>query len=133
MSRGKPDSAEALPIFCRPKNASTKRRLLLPMASVGEGLIIKDCLCCRRLFDKSQGKTGQGGSAANFLLAKERQYKKEAVSAHGAGGQSNHPWDSDEDSKASDALGSTVDATDHAAMRVLAENRSVHGTTACMK
>jgi hypothetical protein len=103
------------------------------MASVGEGLIIKDCLCCRRLFDKSQGKTGQGGSAANFLLAKERQYKKEAVSAHGAGGQSNHPWDSDEDSKASDALGSTVDATDHAAMRVLAENRSVHGTTACMK
>ena len=34
--RGKPDSAEALPIFCRPKNASTKRRLLSPMASMGE-------------------------------------------------------------------------------------------------
>ncbi len=80
--RGKPDSAEALPIFFRPKNAS----------------IIK-----------------------------------EAVSAHGVGGQSNHPWDSDEDSKASDALGGTMDATNHAAMRVLAENRSVHGTTACIK
>ncbi len=103
------------------------------MASVGGGVIIKDCLCCRRLFDKSQGKTGQGGSAADFLPAKKRQYKKEAVSAHGVGGQSNHPWDLDEDSEASDALECTVDATDHAAMRVLAENRSVHGTTACMK
>jgi hypothetical protein len=103
------------------------------MASVGGGVIIKNCLCCRRLFDKSQGKTGQGGSAANFLPAKERQYKKEAVSAHDVGGQSNHPWDFDKDSEASDALECTVDATDHAAMRVLAENRSVHGTTACMK
>jgi hypothetical protein len=103
------------------------------MASVGGGVIIKDCMCCRHLFDKSQGKTGQGGSAANYLLAKERQYKKEAVSAHGVGGQSNHPWDLDENSKASDALGGTVDATNHAAMRVLAKNRSVHGTMACMK
>jgi hypothetical protein len=103
------------------------------MASVGGGVIIKDRLCCRRLFDKSQGKTGQGGSAADFLPAKERQYKKEAISAHGVGGQSNHPWDLDEDSEASDALECTVDATGHAAMRVLAENRSVHGTTACMK
>ena len=103
------------------------------MASGGGGMIIKDCLCCRRLFEKSQGKTGQCGSAANFLLAKERQYKKEAVSAHGVGGQSNHPWDSDEDSEASDALGGTVDATDRAAMRVLTKNRSVHSTTACMK
>ena len=103
------------------------------MASVGGGVIIKDCLCCRRLFDKSQGKTRQGGSAADFFPAKERQYKKEAVSAHGVGGQSNHPWDLDEDSEASDALECTVDATDHAAMRVLAKNRSVHGTTACMK
>ncbi len=55
------------------------------------------------LFDKFQGKTGQGRSAADFLLARERQYKKEAVSAHGVGGQSNHPWDSDEDSKGSAA------------------------------
>ncbi len=100
------------------------------MASMGGGVIIKDRLCSRRLFDKSQGKTGQGGSAANFLQAKERQYKKEA---HGIGGQSNHPWDLDKDSEASDALGSTVDATDRAAMRVLTKNRSVHGTTACMK
>ncbi len=102
------------------------------MASVGGGVNIKDRLCCRRLFDKSQGKTRQGGSAANFLPAKERQYKKEAVSAHGVGGQSNHPWDLGKDSKAS-ALECTVDATDHAAMRVLTENRFVHGTTACMK
>ncbi len=35
ISRGKPESAEALPNFCRPKNASTKKRLLSPMASVG--------------------------------------------------------------------------------------------------
>ncbi len=103
------------------------------MASVGGGVIIKDCLCCRRLFDKSQGKTGQGGSAADLLLAKERQYKKEAVRAHGVRGQSNHPWDLDEDSEASDPLECTVDTTDHAAMRVLAENRFVHGTTPCMK
>jgi hypothetical protein len=80
-----------------------------------------------------QGKTGQRGSAANFLPSKERQYKQEAVCAHGVGGQSNHPWDSDENSEASDALGGTVDTTNHAAMRVLAENRSAHGTMACMK
>jgi hypothetical protein len=55
------------------------------------------------LFDKFQGKTGQGGSAADFLLARKCQYKKEAVSAHGVGGQSNHPWDSDEDSEGSAA------------------------------
>ncbi len=103
------------------------------MASEGGGVIIKDCLCCRCLFGKSQGETGQGGSAADFLPAKERQYKKEAVSAHVVGGQSNHPWDLDENSEASDALGGTVDATDRAAMRVLAKNRSVHGTMACMK
>jgi hypothetical protein len=103
------------------------------MASVGGGVIIKDRLCCRRLFDKSQGKTGLGGSAAIFLPSKERQYNQDAVSAHGVGGQSNHPWDSDENSEASDALGGTVDTTDHAAMRVLAKNRSVHGTMACMK
>jgi hypothetical protein len=48
-----------------------------------------------------------------------------------SGGQSDHPWDSDQDSEASDALGGTVDATNCAAMRVLAKNRSVHGTTAC--
>ncbi len=65
------------------------------------------------------------------MLAQERQYRKEAVSAHGVGGQSDHPWDLDEDSEASDALGGTVDATDRAAMRVLTKNRSVHGTTAC--
>ncbi len=103
------------------------------MASMKGGMIIKDRLCCRRLFDKSQGKTRQGGSAADFLPAKERQYKKEAVSAHGVGGQGNYPWDSDKDSEASDALGSTVDATDRAAMRVLTKNRSIHSTTACMK
>jgi hypothetical protein len=49
------------------------------MASVGGGMIIKDRLCCWHLFEKSQGKTGQGGSAANFLPAKERQYKKRAL------------------------------------------------------
>ena len=62
-----------------------------------------------------------------FLPANERQYKKEAVCAHGVGGRSDHPWDSDEDLKASNALGGTVDATNRAALRVLAENRSIHG------
>ncbi len=33
--RGKPDSAEALPIFCRPKNASIKKRPLVPMVLGG--------------------------------------------------------------------------------------------------
>jgi hypothetical protein len=47
ISRGKPDSAEVLPIFCRPKNASTKKRLLLPMASVGGPIpIVKGCQRC---------------------------------------------------------------------------------------
>jgi hypothetical protein len=47
ISRGKPDSAEALPIFFQPKNASTKKRLLSPMASVGGPiLIVKGCRQC---------------------------------------------------------------------------------------
>jgi hypothetical protein len=45
FSRGKPDSAEALPNFCWPKEASTKKRLLSPMASVGGGVIIKGRQC----------------------------------------------------------------------------------------
>jgi hypothetical protein len=45
-SRGRPDSAEALPVFCQSKNASTKKkRLLSPMASVGGGVIIKGRQC----------------------------------------------------------------------------------------
>ncbi len=47
ISRGKPDSTEALPIFCRPKNASTKKRLLSPMVSVGGPIpIVKGCRQC---------------------------------------------------------------------------------------
>ncbi len=64
-----------------------------------------------------RGKPDRAEALPFFLLAQERQ--------------SDHPWDSDKDSEASDALGGTVDATDRAAMRVLAENRSVHGTTEC--
>ncbi len=47
FSRGILDSAEALPNFCRPKNASTKKRLLSPMASVGGPIpIVKGCWQC---------------------------------------------------------------------------------------
>jgi hypothetical protein len=60
--RGKPDSAEALPIFCRPKNAITKKRLLSPMASVwGPIPIVKGCRRClvlpQRKFSGSQATT----------------------------------------------------------------------------
>jgi hypothetical protein len=55
------------------------------------------------LFDKFQGKTGQGGSAANFLLAQECQYKKKkkkkTVSAHGAGGEERPPLGLGQDSE----------------------------------
>jgi hypothetical protein len=38
-----------------------------------------------------QGKTGQRGSAANFLLAQKRQQKKKAAIAHGVrGGRRDH-------------------------------------------
>ncbi len=48
FSRGKPDSVEALPIFfCRPKNASTKKGLLSPRASMGGPIpIVKGCRSC---------------------------------------------------------------------------------------
>ncbi len=47
ISRGKPDSAEALPIFCWPKNASKKKGLLSPMASMGGPIpIVKGCRSC---------------------------------------------------------------------------------------
>ncbi len=47
ISRGNPDSAAALPFFFQPKNASTKKRLLSPMASVGGPIpIVKGCRHC---------------------------------------------------------------------------------------
>ncbi len=78
------------------------------------------------LFDKFQGKTGQGRSTADFLLAQERQYKKEAVSAHGVGGQSDYPWDSDEDSEGSAApltRGDNTARTADTALKVLSKPR----------
>jgi hypothetical protein len=62
---------------------------------------------------KNQGRTGQGVSAAGFLPAQE-------------------PYDleSDEEPEAEDAHVDTLEAADRAAMRILANNRSVHGTTA---
>ncbi len=97
------------------------------MASVGEGVIIKDCLWCRRCLSNLRGKTGQGGSAADFLPAKDRQCKKEAVSAHGVGGQSDHPWDSDEDSEGSAAplaRGNNTVRTADTALKVASKPRS---------
>jgi hypothetical protein len=38
--------------------------------------------------DNFQGETGQRGSAANFFLTQECQYKKEAAIAHGVHGLS---------------------------------------------
>jgi hypothetical protein len=38
--------------------------------------------------DNFQGKIGQRGSAADFFLTQERQYKKEAAIAHGIRGPS---------------------------------------------
>jgi hypothetical protein len=65
------------------------------------------------LSTKKQGKIGQGISAAGFLPAQE-------------------PYDleSDIESKAKDAPGDTLDAANRAAMRILADNRSVCGMTA---
>ncbi len=71
--RGKPDRVKALPNFCWPKNASTKKRLLVPMAF---------------------------------------------------GGQNNHPWDSDEDSKGSAApltRGNNTACTADTALKVVSK------------
>ena len=62
---------------------------------------------------KNQGRTGQGKSAAGFLLEQEP-----------------YDLDSDKEPKAEDAYGDTLEAADRAAMRILADNRSVRGTTA---
>jgi hypothetical protein len=62
---------------------------------------------------KNQGRTGQGVSAAGFLLAQE-------------------PYDleSDKEPEAKDVLRDTLEAADWAAKSILADNRSVRGTTA---
>jgi hypothetical protein len=59
------------------------------------------------------GRIGQGASAAGFLPSQE-------------------PYDSEAEvnSKAKDVPSNTVKAANQAAMRILADNRSVHGTTA---
>jgi hypothetical protein len=61
---------------------------------------------------KNQGRTGQGIRAAGFFLAQE-------------------PYDleSDEEPKAEDVHGDTLEAADWAVMRILADNRSARGTT----
>jgi hypothetical protein len=99
------------------------------------------------------GKTGQRGSAANFFLALGKAgdpqdvlpsgatvwtgppalamgtlYEKEAAIAQGAQGPVD--GDSEGDSDAKDVLGNSVTAADQAAMRILADNRSVRGSTA---
>jgi hypothetical protein len=111
--------------------------------------------------EKFQGKTVQGVSAANFLPTQGPQYKKEAAIAHGVHGPrhshqvggalstknqwktgqgisaanflpSQEPYnlESDTESEAKDAPGDTLDTSDQAAMRILADNRSVRSTTA---
>ncbi len=60
------------------------------------------------------------------MLARERQYKKEAVSARGVGGQSAHPWDSDEDSEGSAApltRGDSTARTADTALKVVSKPR----------
>jgi hypothetical protein len=59
------------------------------MASMGGPIpIVKGCRRClvSTAEENFQGKTGQRGSAANFLPAQERQHKKEAAISHGARG-----------------------------------------------
>jgi hypothetical protein len=65
------------------------------------------------LSTKNQGKTRQGISTAGFLPAHE-PYNLEL----------------DTESEAKDAPGNTLDAANRRAMRILANNRSVHGTMA---
>jgi hypothetical protein len=112
-----------------------------------------------------QGETGQRGSAADFFSAQKCQYVKEAAIAHGIRGlsRSHHlpraasptperrtgqdasagqdasvascagpPYDfeSDKDSKAKDVPEDTMGAANHAAMRILANNRSIRRTMA---
>ncbi len=62
---------------------------------------------------KNQWRTGQGVSAAGFLLTQE-------------------PYDLelDKEPEAKDVHGNTLEAANRAAMRILADNRSVCGTTA---
>ncbi len=62
---------------------------------------------------KNQGKTGQCVSAAGLLPAQEP-----------------YNLESDKESEAKDAHRETLEATDRAAMRILANNRSIRGTTA---
>ncbi len=60
------------------------------------------------------------------MLAQERQYKKEAVSAYGVGGQSANPWDSDKDSKGSAApltRGDNTACTAYTALKVVSKPR----------
>ncbi len=60
------------------------------------------------------------------MLAQERQYIKEAVSAHGVGGQSAHLWDSDKDSEGSAApltRGDNTARTADTALKVVSKPR----------
>ena len=78
--------------------------------------------------ENSQGKTGQCGSAANFLPAQERQHKKEADIAHGVrggtSGDSTAPGGNEEDN-----FDDTPEPLPHG-MADLRAAMAVEGTTA---
>jgi hypothetical protein len=67
----------------------TTQPMRIPTTRPTEGVIVKGCRRCGVVWTAEknfQGKTGQRGSAANFLPAQERQHKKEAAIAHGVHG-----------------------------------------------
>ncbi len=73
-----------------------------------------------------RGKPDRADTLPIFWLAQERQYKKEAVSAHGVGGKSDHPWDSDEDFEGSAApltRGNKTACTADTALKVVSKPR----------
>jgi hypothetical protein len=92
-ANGRPNRTAGVPwgISGTTKNTTTKKRLLSPMASMGGGVIIKGRRCGRRCLTNFRGKPDRAEALPIFLLAQERQYRKEAVSAHGVGGQSYNP------------------------------------------
>jgi hypothetical protein len=102
-ANGRPNRAAGVPwgISGTTKNATTKKRLLSPMASMGGGLIIKGCRCGWRCVTNFRGKPDRAEALPIFCWPKNASTEKRLLVPMASGGKATTLWASDENSKGS--------------------------------
>jgi hypothetical protein len=104
-ANGRPNRVAGVPwgISGTTKNATTKKRLLLPMASMGGGVIIKGRRCGRRCVTNLRGKPDRAEALPIFCWPKNASTEKRLLVPMASGGKATTLWASNEDSEGSAA------------------------------